>query len=434
MTENLGSFGSFPRPGQGPLLRQVSPETQDFWLSTSASTLIGRDPQSCQVVLDSQRYGAVSRHHVSLRPGPGATEPWIWQIEDLNSINGTFLNHRRITAPHVLTPGDRFRLGTEGPEFEFNYIAATEIPATLTRPPVSTLTLSQLMPLLAAGQDLARKAYLMPGMVTVLAVILLFMTTANGSLFKVVLAVYLGLAGYYFIYQLCGKPKPIWVLAAAVILEILLIRSPITLGLAWFFRQVLPGTVNPSQMNFGQQFIGYFFGAGLLEELLKAIPVLMAWGLGRLLRSPRREQIGVWEPLDGILLATAAALGFTWLETLGQYVPNLIAQTGDLTGLQVLIPRVLGSVAGHMAYSGYFGYCIGLAVLYPRQRWFILGLGWFVAALIHALWNTSATSFGPLGLVGVGILAYALLTATILKARQLSPTRALNFATRFYDR
>jgi RsiW-degrading membrane proteinase PrsW (M82 family) len=37
-----------------------------------------------------------------------------------------------------------------------------------------------------------------------------------------------------------------------------------------------------------------------------------------------------------------------------------------------------------------------------------------------------------MGLAMVGILAYLFLTAAILKARQLSPTRSQNFATRFY--
>ena len=34
-----------------------------------------------------------------------------------------------------------------------------------------------------------------------------------------------------------------------------------------------------------------------------------------------------------------------------------------------------------MAYSGYFGYFIGLAVIRPEQRWKILGIGLVSASL-----------------------------------------------------
>jgi RsiW-degrading membrane proteinase PrsW (M82 family) len=148
-----------------------------------------------------------------------------------------------------------------------------------------------------------------------------------------------------------------------------------------------------------------------------------------LLRNPWRDRIGVWEPLDGILLGSASAVGFTLLETLGQYVPQAGADAGQLVGLQLLIPRILGSVAGHMAYSGYLGYFIGLSVLKPKKRWQILGVGYFSASALHALWNASGTA-SVLLLAVVGVLSYAFLVAAILKARALSPNRAQNFATR----
>jgi RsiW-degrading membrane proteinase PrsW (M82 family) len=146
----------------------------------------------------------------------------------------------------------------------------------------------------------------------------------------------------------------------------------------------------------------------------------------------------VWEPLDGILLGTASAVGFTLVETLGQYLPDIYHSTlaagegvAQLASLQLLIPRVLGSVSGHMAYSGYLGYFIGLSVLRPRKRWLILGVGYLTAAGLHTLWNAAGV-LSPVLLAVVGVLSYAFLGAAILKARELSPTRSQNFATRFY--
>ena len=135
----------------------------------------------------------------------------------------------------------------------------------------------------------------------------------------------------------------------------------------------------------------------------------------------------------------ASAVGFTLLETLGQYVPEVTQSaaiqagvaTGQLVGLQLLIPRILGSVAGHMAYSGYLGYFIGLAVLKPKLGVQILLVGYLSASALHALWNATGAISG-LFLVVVGVLSYAFLMAAILKARALSPNREQNFATRFF--
>lgn len=452
-------------PPQSAALRQVPPLSrtptafvlsEPYALSPLDIVLLGRDPR-CHVILDSQAYSGVSRQHAQISPSEAS--PTGWQICDLNSANGTFINGYRIYGCHNLQWGDRIVLSQDGPQFIFELRdAALNLPSPysakppngdyypVTRPPIHSgtvppdaVTLSQLFPILSTGRDLTRKAYLIPGVVTVVFVVLMFVTNGAPLFFNLLLAAYIAGAAYYFVYRLCGKHKSWWILLSSALITMLLLLSPVLLLFIFVFRGILPGGIpdDPSNIGIVPLFVGMFFGAGLMEELLKAIPVLLAYFIGRQVRSPWRERIGVWEPLDGILLGTASAVGFTLLETLGQYVPSVVNDVtlqagvgaGELLGLQLLIPRVLGSISGHMAYSGYFGYFIGLSVLKPSKRWQILGIGYLTSSLLHALWNTTG-AINLLVLAAVGILSYAFLAAAILKARAISPTRKENFATR----
>ncbi|MEB3225426.1 MAG: PrsW family glutamic-type intramembrane protease [Synechococcus sp.] len=426
------------------ILRQIStggiqaPLLADVSLSHSQEILIGREP-SCQVALNPNLYTVVSRRHVLIRP-----QGQSWEVVDLGSANGTFINGQRLQGSRILQAGDRLTLGDNGPVFSFELqdavtpLAAIDehIPVPPPVNPNSNLTLSQLFPIAGTGKDLSRKAYLVPGIFTVVFVVLMFATIGEPGLFNLLLGTYIAGAAYYYIYQLCGKRKAWWVIIGAGFLTALMLVTPVVSLFIFVFRGILPGNISDNA-GLIQLFIGMFFGAGLMEEILKAIPIFVAMSLGNNFALQRRERIGVTEPLDGILLGTASAVGFTLIETLGQYVPNIVnevslqvdAGTGELLGLQLLIPRVLGSVAGHMAYSGYFGYFIGLSVLKPSKRWTILIVGCLTSALIHALWNTVG-AFSSLLLAVVGVVSYAFLAAAILKARALSPTRAHNFATR----
>jgi RsiW-degrading membrane proteinase PrsW (M82 family) len=430
-----------------------------YTLPENQEAVIGREP-SCQIALEPIQYVNVSRRHALIRPlsGLGNDLPR-WEICDLNSANGTYVNGQLLRGCQPLHIGDRIELGQDGPQFIFecqfyaspipsaprNFTVAANIPVTPTgsvgHSQPDSVTFSQLFPIASTGRDLTQKAFLVPGMLTVVFVVLMFAAVGEPVVFNLLLAAYLAGAAYVFVYQLCGKSKPWWVLLSCAIASGLLLASPLLPLFITIFRQTLPGSLpnQGEQISFLSLLIRMFFGAGLMEELLKALPVLGVYFLGLLLGSRWREQIGVWEPLDGILLGAASAVGFTLIETLGQYVPSIInnvtLQAGDgagqLAGLQLLIPRILGSVVGHMAYSGYLGYFIGLSVLKPSQRWQILGFGYLCAAILHALWNS--TGFvSPLLLAVVGILSYAFLAAAILKARALSPTRSQNFATRFF--
>ena len=456
-------------------------------LSMTETVVLGRDPH-CQVILDPLVYRAVSRRHAEVKPVLSFESPdsdRFWQVGDLASANGTFLNGERLREYRVLHAGDRITLGQNGPEFIFECQPGVRSlpapppakvptappakmsaasPADINLPPMSrrkvpivpdrlaatsppprrrepdAISLTQLFPILSTGRQLTHKAYLLPGGITVAFVVLMFVAVGNPLVFNMLLAAYLAGAAYYFVYELCGKHKPWWILSGAAVFTLLLLMSPVLKLFVFVFRQVLPGDLPTSDapVALPMLLIKMFFGAGLMEELLKAIPVFAAYFLGTQLRSPNRERIGVWEPLDGILLGSASAVGFTLLETLAQYLPEVYKATlssgegaAQLASLQLLIPRVLGSVAGHMAYSGYLGYFIGLSVLRSRRRWLILGIGYFTASGLHALWNTVG-SISPVFLALVGLLSYAFLAAAILKARELSPTRSQNFATRFY--
>ncbi len=440
-------------------------EEYSYSLLTTGEMVLGRDPNSCQILLDSNVYTMVSRRHATIRPSPTPDGKTSFLLCDLGSANGTYLNGQILQGCQELQNGDRITLGSNGPQFffEYQYQYNPQPPLGTPQPEPSKTTaafnysppspsnnddtsLSQLIPLLSAPKDLTQKAYLVPGIITVVFVVLLFFV--QGYLYQILLGSYLGGATLYFIYQLCGKPKPWWVLIVSAITTIVVLVSPILNLFIFVFRGILPGNIpeDPSNLSFPELFIRFFFGAGLLEELLKALPIIGFYLIGKSLASPKRERIGVWEPLDGILLGAASAVGFTLFETLGQYVPGRIAEVaqemgteaGLGAGLQLLIPRILGEVAGHMAWSGWFGYCIGLSILKPRLASRIIPIGYLSASGLHGLWNSSAGLAGSLGvfvlglLVVVGGISYVLLVTAIIKARALSPTREQNFATRFF--
>lgn len=77
---------------------------------------IGRAPDNTLVISDPQ----ASAHHAEVGPGFGANS---YQITDLNSTNGTFVNEQRLTsnAPRPLNTGDVIRIGS----LRFTYEASS---------------------------------------------------------------------------------------------------------------------------------------------------------------------------------------------------------------------------------------------------------------------------------------------------------------------
>jgi uncharacterized protein with WD repeat len=95
-------------------------------LSSTEEVVIGRE-ETCQIVLASDQYPTVSRHHAKIHPFMDNSQIF-WRVCDLGAANGTYLNGNRLQTCYVLCSGDRIMLGRDGPEFLFECEA---IPASL---------------------------------------------------------------------------------------------------------------------------------------------------------------------------------------------------------------------------------------------------------------------------------------------------------------
>lgn len=84
------------------LVMTSGPTPEKKFALSKQEIIIGRDANADVVI----NLAEVSRRHSRLR-----MEPSGYVIEDLGSTNGTFVDGRRLTGPHMLRPGERIQLG-----------------------------------------------------------------------------------------------------------------------------------------------------------------------------------------------------------------------------------------------------------------------------------------------------------------------------------
>ena len=152
-------------------------------------------------------------------------------------------------------------------------------------------------------------------------------------------------------------------------------------------------------------FIYYVFGVAIVEESLKVLSVrVYAY------KSPRFN-----EPMDGLILGVAAALGFATVENI-----LYVLSSGLITG----IVRALTSVPSHALFGAISGYYLGEAKF--RKKWYLVFKGLIAAILLHAIFDTVATAVPNLiGVVALGaftlVVYYRIVRGEIKEAEQESP-------------
>jgi pSer/pThr/pTyr-binding forkhead associated (FHA) protein len=88
--------------GPALVVRSGGGRSGETFLLEGEETTIGRSPD-CEIFLDDV---TVSRRHAIVRRGSGGLA-----IEDLGSLNGTYLNRKRIESPQRLSDGHELQIG-----------------------------------------------------------------------------------------------------------------------------------------------------------------------------------------------------------------------------------------------------------------------------------------------------------------------------------
>jgi RsiW-degrading membrane proteinase PrsW (M82 family) len=152
-----------------------------------------------------------------------------------------------------------------------------------------------------------------------------------------------------------ARPEPLWL----VLLTFALGGAAVVPAsfVEWRLADASPYT-NPQLMTFGGQLsalpvaiVVFALTVGLVEEGAK---FLAAWAVAR----QRRE---FDEPVDGIVYAAAAALGFAALESVRYFAAGRVAGT-------VVVTRAFMSAPAHFLFSALWGYALGKKLVDRKSR------------------------------------------------------------------
>lgn len=139
--------------------------------------------------------------------------------------------------------------------------------------------------------------------------------------------------------------------------------------------------------------IKYIFAIGLIEELFKYFAV----------RFTALKSSEIDEPIDLPIYMIIGALGFATIENIILFCNQ---STVLLTNPAILtFSRFLGATLLHLLCSGIIGYFFALSFYHLKYRYILCFTGFFLAIIIHAVFNFSLESdiinnvIGTFGLV-----------------------------------
>jgi protease PrsW len=155
---------------------------------------------------------------------------------------------------------------------------------------------------------------------------------------------------FWFFARRDRNPEPTW----------LLLRT-----FAWGMAMVIPAALLELGVSSVFGATAMFLMVGIIEEGCKLLAALSV---------AKRQEFD--EPIDGLIYATAAALGFATLENAFYLLEH---------GAGLILIRGPISTLGHILFAGAWGYAMSLRRFGTGR--FLLRRGWLLAALMHTIFN-----------------------------------------------
>lgn len=178
---------------------------------------------------------------------------------------------------------------------------------------------------------------------------------------------------WYFYREDRWKPEPKKLIAKVFLCGIIIALPVLFLESLFVFSEVLLAVV----------------AAPVIEELFKFFSVRFS--------VYKNKEFN--EPVDGIVYASAAALGFASIEN--TFYLLSFSNEGIITLTAFFIVRALLSVPAHALFSSMWGYALGVAKYRVKNQRLIILSGLITAMVLHSLYNflLSGLLIGAVGML-----------------------------------
>lgn len=263
--------------------------------------------------------------------------------------------------------------------FSFKWVVPVDTalsPALLRNPTVWTMLLFGFYPLLS----------------------LTLGTAKTGVDFVRTLMIYCGLAwAGYFYYFVCKRSVDY-----RIGIGVMAFTAFIGINLVFVLWKIPPFSIlhpmtDPAK-DLVSHLLGFTLGVGVIEELTKAVPVLiLAYAANK-----------IEKPLDGIFYGALSGLGFGIVEGI-QYIV-----AADANVIMVII-RITTLPFMHALWAGIVGYFIGLAQVNKSRGAALMLMGYAVSVVTHGTYDALQ---GPVALA-IAAFTYLLFSAYIARSQQM---------------